>query len=224
MGKEDLAVPYVALRRRLRQLLIECDVPEDRIVENVEVAIGHGQRSFADLLVLGGEPNTIVALIEIKIGKGEPTRAYNNARKALGRLIDHCNCFAVMPQGEELCFARMDGNVPAWKPVHSADDLNGIIGDYEVGALQAAEQALERRTASIGRRWFFTGIATVFGGVILIAFLAYQEWCGHEFSWKLYSLLFFVLSALLAISGLDVHFKVGENELRIYRKEKGTSK
>ena len=54
---------------------------------------------------------------------------------------------------------------------------------------------------------------------LLVGVAGTLEWYGHEFSWKIYSLLFCMILMFCAASGYIIYIKVGENELRIEKKK-----
>mgnify|MGYP004489213209 FL=1 len=215
---ESIKAEHNQLLLELKRTLVDIGVPEHAIAVNMVIRLQSGRRQDADLILLGNDGKTIVAQFEIKIGR-DP---FHSACMALRDMPNRHKCYVVTNKDGISLIAAIDrtGN-PKWVKLSDETAIMDLVGDYEIEANKAVASAEEAKQKALFDEWnWFRWIVCVVG-IIFVFVTGTCEWHGHEFSWKVYSLLFLVFAMVALTSGYAVHVKVGENEISV---EKGSQK
>ena len=199
----------------LKRVLIDCGVPEDAIATEVVLRLQRGDRRDADLLILGEDGKTIVAQFEVRVGP-DP---YNMARKILRDLPQRHKCYVVTNiEGKNVISAIDNSRLVNWVNLSDSVSVKQLIGDYLFESVRVVDKMNERSREAESKelgcfRWVIGAV-----GLLLVIIAGCFEWNGHEFSWKVYFLLFVVIALFAAASGYIVHIKAGDNEIAIEKK------
>jgi len=203
--------------------------PKDAIVVGRSIRFGNRSVVYPDVAIVGSDHETVVAIFELKVNSDCKEVKYTRALHSYKEMVERCPCYVVSCESDgELLVARLslasNGNNVGWVNVSDADGFVKLIGRYSVESAAAidssrAEVASAKQDELSPAKWIVGGV-----GLSLTIASAWMEWYHHEFSWKVYSVLFVTLGLFAAASGYSVYLKSGDHEVRIGRESSRQSK
>ena len=199
----------------LKNVLVKCGIPEKVIAVEVVLRSQNGRRQDADILVLGEDNKTIVSQFEVTLGPD----GYRNAIRSLRDMPQHPKCYVVTRINNEVVMSAINKDKrPNWVLLSDLNAIAQMLGNYTTEADLVVSSAEEKKQQIASKEWNWFRWVVGAVGMILVGTTGALEWNGHEFSWKVYFLLFIIMAIFAAASGYVVHVKIGENEFAIKKK------